>query len=314
MKTCLRALLLALIIAPLAGAESFDSWSAKARKALKRKDYAQAADDYDKALALWRKDDGKKAKAQALIAQAGACEDSGDIGKAAVDLGAALAIETKDARLFHRRGALYLKLSKPSEALADFYKAVSLDVTYAEAYYDRGRAYELQGDAGFAREDYGTACKLGFKKSCPADHKSKPKSKPKLKPKSKPAASPAPAPKTASMPAPMPEPKPAPEPAPEKPVDPPAAASAPEPTEPAAAPAAPNMAACGKAIKACVKRGNGYGACVRKAKPCGERPKKGCCPESCAQEFARRAGEDASEAAVFREVFSAGGACGPAKP
>jgi len=169
MNRARRALILAGAILYVAGplrAESFLSWSAKAEKAERRNDADAALEAWSNALRLWKPEDGRKKKARALAARAALCDKKGDWDEAAASLAAALQLETKDAVLFFRRGRIYLEHGKAAEAISDFYKATKLKPDYGEAFFDRARAYDLQGDPKFAREDYRTACRLGLRKAC----------------------------------------------------------------------------------------------------------------------------------------------------
>ena len=150
-------------------AESFAAWAAKAEHMRKagRDEAALAA--YTDALLLWKEADGQKSKAKALSARAEILEKGGRFAEALKDLSAAVSIERKNAILFHRRGRIYLELSNSSGALGDFYKAIAINPGLAEAVFDRARAYEMQGELKFAREDYRTACGLGLKKACGPD-------------------------------------------------------------------------------------------------------------------------------------------------
>lgn len=122
-----------LFLAGSVHAESFASWSAKATQAERQGQTEAALQGWTNAIRLWKQTDGKKAR----------------------------------AKLFHRRGKLYLQQGKTSDALGDFYKATALNASLAEAFFDRARAYERQGEAKFAREDYRLACAMGYKKACP---------------------------------------------------------------------------------------------------------------------------------------------------
>lgn len=340
-------LALAALLPGTAAAESFSSWAAKAERALKKKDQAEAISAYTNALSAWKKSDGKGAKAKALTARAGLHEKGGDLEKAVKDLGEALAIETKSAALYHRRGKLYMRLSSPSNAITDFYKAIGLDINMKEAYLDRGEAYEQEGDAQFAREDYKTACNLGLKKACakaaevgkrkqkapappsaglpPQKSNSEPRPEPPARPTVKEAAPepgppPTPAPPPAvkieeQKPAPRPEPAPAPPPPP-APLPPPAPAPKVE-EKPAPAPAPkpkPDFKACIKALEDCTESGDSFAACVKKAEVCESNPEKGCCPDACLKEFDRLVGREESEAEAFRKVFEPKAKCAVPAP
>lgn len=149
-----------------ARADSMAIQTSKAAKALKRGDDAAALEAYSNALRLWTKKDGAKAKAALLSDRAAVHERGRDWDAALEDLAKALALQPKSPRLLHRRGKANLEKRETARALDDFYKAIALDINFRDAYFDRARAYELQGDAKFAREDYRAACRLGSKKAC----------------------------------------------------------------------------------------------------------------------------------------------------
>ncbi|MBI5238972.1 MAG: hypothetical protein HY926_00725 [Elusimicrobia bacterium] len=302
--------ILAWLLAAPARADSFPSWFAKAQKAEARKDDETALQAWSNALYLWKETDSKPKKAQALAARAALHQKKGEWEAALRDLSGAIRIETKDARLFHRRGALQLEHGKAAEAISDFYKATALKPDFAEAFYDRGRAYELQDDADFAREDFKTACHMGFKKACE-------KVKPSKDAPKKPA--PAAAPQTPAAP----KPKPAPAAAAkstgaaeiavgsvveEIPVgDSPGGEEAP-PEETVFDPRA-----CIGRIRSCADNGNSYSACVSRARLCEDDPRQGCCPRECVVLFQSRA-NSRSEAAAFREVFRLKNPCLAPRP
>ena len=186
------AALVGLLLAgapPAARADSMAIQTAKAAKALKKNDDAAALEAYSNALRLWTKKDGDKARAALLSDRAAIHERNGDWEAALQDLGKALSLQPKNPRLLHRRGKANLEKGESARALDDFYKAIALDINFRDAYFDRARAYELQGDAKFAREDYRAACRLGNKKACvilnPALAKPKKKSGSPPKPRKK---------------------------------------------------------------------------------------------------------------------------------
>ena len=188
---------------------------------------------------------GKRQKIQSLSSRAEVLEKKWEWEAAIQNLSDALALEKSNASFWHRRGRLYLEHGKTSEALSDFYKATTLKPGFAEALFDRGRAYELTGDDGFAREDYRTACRLGLKKACSAAKK------PKVSPEPEKAG-----PQTAAPTAPS---------------------SAPT--------ASVDFKACRSGLSSCVDAGESFGSCVARAKPCEKEQKKGCCPGACIQLF-----------------------------
>lgn len=313
MRFVLAALLCGL---PLqAGAQSFEAWSARAEKAQKRGQSAEALDDWTHALQMWSSDKGKAKRAKALSARAELEEKAGSLDEALKDLDEAVALDKKSATMFDRRGQVLLEKGLSEKALADFYKATKLNIDYGAAYLHRGQAYEKQGDTEFAREDYKTACRLGVKSACAAAKKVVVKKK-------KPAAPP---PELAQTPQDGTAPKPAVKPAAPAPAPASEASAESAPQEPAPTPikakeikpakaAKPSFAkidldACRASIDSCNEDGNAIDVCLRRVSVCQAKPTKGCCPRACLQEFDRRTSADISDAELFREVFGESGTC-----
>lgn len=280
----MAAVLFALAAAP-AGAESFASWSSKAEK---QRDPVAAIEAYTNALRLWKKSDGKKAKAKTLAARAKLYADAGSNDAALRDLSSAIKLDDKTAAYFFRRGRLRYDLGRDSEAISDFYKATHLNLEYRDAYLYRGLAYQRQGDAAFAREDFKTACRLGLKEACAKTPKAA---------KSARSASGADGFEAAEDSAPPPKKKRS---------------------------YKLNWQACLDGLTACTDAGNAFGDCVGKAPICEDEPKAGCCPESCVTNFRRLAGSappaaqegaqenevsGGSEAEAFRQVFTPESTC-----
>jgi tetratricopeptide (TPR) repeat protein len=75
--------------------------------------------------------------------------DSGDLSRANLALA------------YYYRGAEYLKLDRPDEAIADLDRAIGMEPRrFPAAYSDRGIAYRRKGDYGKAIADYGEAIRL----------------------------------------------------------------------------------------------------------------------------------------------------------
>ncbi|MDD5302687.1 MAG: hypothetical protein PHS14_06205 [Elusimicrobia bacterium] len=299
------AVMIAFFAAAQARAESFKSWAARGAREQREKDPKAAFSSYSNALSLWKDGDGNPGKAKVLCARADLREKDGDDAGALGDLSDCLALDKKNAKGFHRRGVLLLKAGKTPAAIGDFYRAVALDIGFAQAYADRARAYESQGEMGFAREDYRNACSLGVKSACAKAKALAPK--PAAKGKGKPKAA---SPETSSD-----------------------AAAPPADTQSAAedssaadgkesAPAAkkkssassssyrPKFKDCVAALGACVENGDSFGACVRAAPNCDARTVKGCCPAACLKAYQKALNRDRSEAAAYREHFAPDAACG----
>lgn len=288
------ALMIAFFAAAPARAESFKSWAARGAREQRENDPKAAFSSYSNALTMWDDGDGSPAKAKVLCARAGLREKDGDDAGALGDLSDCLALDRKNAKGFHRRGVLLLKAGKAPAAIGDFYRAVALDIGFAQAYADRARAYESQGENGFAREDYRSACGLGVKAAC-AKAKAlapKPAAKGKTKPHAAAADAPADAPSAAA--------------------DSSAAdASAPAPAaKKKASPYRPKFKDCRAALDACVEKGGSFGACVRAAPSCDAKAVKGCCPAACLKAYQKALNLERSEAAAYREHFAPDAACG----
>jgi len=275
MKKNFRAALalLALLSAADASAQSFEAWTTKAKRAEKAGELGAAIDAYSRALGVWRKTQGKAPKAQALAARAALYDKTEQLDLAVADLDEAIKLEPKRAQHFYRRGSLHLRAQNPAAAISDFYKTTALQLNHKEAYFERGLAYELQGDLKFAREDYKQACKLGLKKACPR------------------AKAPA-APKADGFEAASGEERQGPlelrrKSVPKKKVD---------------------FGACLNGLDRCLEEGGSYGNCVREIKSCESDSAKGCCPVACIRLYERIAAER-GEGAAYRETFEPEGKC-----
>ena len=290
-------MMIAFFAALPARAESFKSWAARGAREEREKDPKAAFSSYSNALSMWDDGDGNPGKAKVLCARAGLREKNGDDAGALTDLSDCLSLDKKNAKGFHRRGVLLLKSGKTPSAIGDFYRAVALDIGFAQAYADRARAYESQGELSFAREDYRHACGLGVKASCAKAKALTPKAPPKGKGKAK-----SPSPNTGDA-----------EPAAEE-------AAAPE-EAPAHAPKRkssgssesfyrPKFRDCLSALKSCVENGESFGGCVHAAPNCDDKAVKGCCPAACHKAYQKAINLERSEAAAYRENFAPDAACG----
>lgn len=297
------AVMIAFFAAAQARAESFKSWAARGAREERERDPKAAFSSYSNALSMWEEGDGNAAKAKVLCARSVLREKEGDDAGALADLSACLALNKKNAKGLHRRGALRLKAGKTAEAIGDFYKAIALDIGFAQAYADRARAYESQGERGFAREDYRSACGLGVKAACAKakEFAPKPAAKAKGKAKAKLVLPPADA---EAAPAETP---------PEPPVEDTEAAEeapAPPPKKAVAAPYRPRFKDCLSALDACIEGGDSFGGCVRAAPNCDVKPVVGCCPAACLKAYQKSTNRERSEAQAFREHFTPEAACG----
>jgi tetratricopeptide (TPR) repeat protein len=308
------ALMIAFFAAAPARAESFKSWAARGAREEREKDPKAAFSSYSNALTMWQDGDGNAGKAKVLCARAGLREKDGDDTGALGDLSECLALDKKNSRAFHRRGVLLLKAGKTPAAIGDFYRAVALDIRFAQAYADRARAYESQGEKGFAHEDYRNACNLGVKAAC-AKAKAlapKPSAKSKSKSKTKPKSASTAAPSAAEDPVAADEKEPVEDAAAAE--EPPEEAPAPAVKKKGSAPAAPSsywpkFKDCVTALDACIENGDSFGACVRAAPSCAAKPVKGCCPAACLKAYQKSINQERSEAAAYREHFALEAAC-----
>lgn len=301
-------LMIAFFAAPPAQAESFKSWAARGAREEREKDPKAAFSSYSNALSMWHDGDGNPGKAKVLCARSGLREKDGDDASALTDLSECLALDKKNSRGFHRRGVLLLKAGKTPAAIGDFYRAVALDIGFAQAYADRARAYESQGEKSFAREDYRHACDLGIKASCAKAKALAPKTPPKSKGKAK-----AVAPKTDDTQPPAEPDQKSPAPAAEEEAAP---EEAPVHAEKRKSPASsesfyrPKFRDCLSALKSCVERGDSFGGCVHAAPNCDDKAVKGCCPAACHKAYQKAINLERSEAAAYRENFAPDAACG----
>lgn len=280
MRFAPAAALACLLLAPPAGAESFASWRAKAEKARKAGDASAALEAYAAALRLWKPRDGKPSKAKVLAGRADLLDTRGDAAGALRDLSAALEADPKSAALFHRRGRLRAGHGEIDSAISDFYKATSLNLGFAQAYLDRGSAYERKGDMAFAKEDYRTACRLGLKAACTEESRAKARAEEAAKAREEFAEG---APSEASGPVEIRRPS--------------------DPRDYAL-----DWNACRSGLARCLDHGGSFGLCVRSAPVCEARPARGCCPKDCLSAYEERAAQ-VSEAAAYREVFAPKSRC-----
>jgi tetratricopeptide (TPR) repeat protein len=306
-------LIMFLAVTPALG-QSFESWSAKAQKAAKKGENDVAAEYWSNALRAWAAKDGKPKRAKALSERAALYQKLGEADGALADLNSAITLDPKSAAMFDRRGQLLTAENKLAEAISDFYSATKLNIGFSAAYYHRALAYEAQGDAGFAKEDFNHACSLGIQEACERvgkGKKAKPQAVTKAKPKAKPKTK-APAetdekapPATEGATAQSAEPD-------EEPGDDEDAESAPKKKKKAKPPV--DFQACIDGLQACSDDGSAIDACVKQAKPCESDSAKGCCPQACVTQFQRGANAGLSDAELFRQVFTPKSACLRPKP
>merc|ERR1719348_1581765 len=72
----------------------------------------------------------------------------------------------KSANMYAKRAMFYVKSKRPSAAIIDCEKALSINKDSAQPYKWRGRAYRLLGKYEEAWHDFQTACRLDFDETC----------------------------------------------------------------------------------------------------------------------------------------------------
>ena len=176
-------------------------------------------------------------------------------------------------------------MGRSSDAISDFYKATQLNLSYREAFFYRGVAYERQGDVKFAREDYKTACKLGYRQAC--NEAARAKAKATLATESQGEqfeATTAP---------------------PERRI-----VEIKKPERPRLR--KHDFQACIDSLTACADSGTGFADCVKQALVCEKSPSKGCCSQECIDRYHSLVDRrQESEGAAFRQVFSPQSSCAP---
>ena len=83
-----------------------------------------------------------------------------NLGRAIQDYDKAIALKPDYAEAYNNRGVAYEAKGDLGRAIQDFDKAIALKPDYAEAYSNRGNAYGKKGDLGRAIQDYGKAIAL----------------------------------------------------------------------------------------------------------------------------------------------------------
>jgi WD40 repeat protein/tetratricopeptide (TPR) repeat protein len=86
--------------------------------------------------------------------------DQGDLDQAIADYDQAIALDPKDASVFLKRGATYLKKGDLDRAIADDNEAARLDPKFALTYFSRAVAYAAKRDFDHAVADYDEAIRL----------------------------------------------------------------------------------------------------------------------------------------------------------
>ena len=151
----------------------------------KKGELDKAVADYTDAIRLDPKD------AAAHAARGDVYRKKGELNKAIADYTEAIRLDPKNAAAHAARGVAYRMEAESDKAIADYIEvinpqdaeayamrgeqgdfdkaiadcteAIRLDPKWAEAYYDRGSAYEKKGDKAKAEADFAQAKKLGYK-------------------------------------------------------------------------------------------------------------------------------------------------------
>ena len=89
---------------------------------------------------------------------------------ALADFNKAILIDSKDAKAYVNRGAVYAQQGKLELALADFNKAILINPQNATDYINRGIVYDLLSDKQKAREDFQKAAQLFLAQGNTADY------------------------------------------------------------------------------------------------------------------------------------------------
>jgi tetratricopeptide (TPR) repeat protein len=86
-----------------------------------------------------------------------------DYDRAIADFDRAIEIDLRNPAGFAGRGAAWLAKGEASRAIAEFDRAIRVDAAYAPAYTGRALAYERRGDPARARSDFNAALALPLK-------------------------------------------------------------------------------------------------------------------------------------------------------
>jgi endogenous inhibitor of DNA gyrase (YacG/DUF329 family) len=81
-------------------------------------------------------------------------------GRTTADYGKAIELNPSNADAYYERGDAYDELGEYEKAIADYNTAIELDPNHALAYYNRGCAYGEMGEYGKAIADYNKAIEL----------------------------------------------------------------------------------------------------------------------------------------------------------
>ena len=141
-------------------------------------DYDSAIADYTEAIRLDPEDPPFSARGDAY-------RQKGDYDRAIADYDEAIRLNPPRSGpvyylIFYGRGECYRKKMDYDRAIGNYTEAIRIDPQNAEAYWERGKAYELKGNKAIAKRDFEQATKLGYKppdsrsrKRNPAENESK---------------------------------------------------------------------------------------------------------------------------------------------
>lgn len=103
----------------------------------------------------------KKKEAAKLIESGKMHSDNSNFEGALKDFSEAIDYTPENPKLWYYRGNVYINMSKITEAVTNYNKAIELDDKYADAYFNRGYAYFILNDKDKSCSDYLMAAKLG---------------------------------------------------------------------------------------------------------------------------------------------------------
>jgi tetratricopeptide (TPR) repeat protein len=144
----------ALAAVQSSGGSSPELLAARALAEMKAGKYGQAADDWEKVLAI------KPNDPQAKLNHAESCLNSGEYTKAYDDLTALIEKDPKNAMLYVKRGVVSSKQNHYAIGAADFEKAISIDPNNPNSYFYRGMVSQDHGSLDQARMDFEHVLKL----------------------------------------------------------------------------------------------------------------------------------------------------------
>ena len=137
-----------------------NEWLGKGINHFLNKEYDEAIEDYNGAIALNPKFD------MAYNNRGVAYADKGQYDRAIEDYNRAIEINPKFADAYYNRGNAYVKKGQYDRAIEDYNRAIEINPKYADAYMNRGLTHETLGNRAKAITDFQKACEMGVKKAC----------------------------------------------------------------------------------------------------------------------------------------------------